>query len=94
MVSGDPIVTSSGDYVRLTWTWVASSSGLQNIQIDASIQIQAGTPVLSGSALFEIETVDDGNEGGGGFYQTKSHYGLMEEVTSNCKYQHGVGYDR
>ena len=68
MVSGDPIVTSSGDYVRLTWTWVATSSGLQEIQIDASIQIQSGTPVLSGSALFEIEPVDDGNEGGGGFY--------------------------
>lgn len=68
MVSGDPIVTSSGDYVRLTWTWVASSSGVQEIQIEASIQIQSGTPVLSGSALFEIEPVDDGNEGGGGFY--------------------------
>ena len=68
MVSGEPIVTSSGDYVRLTWTWVASSSGVQEIQIEASIQIQSGTPVLSGSALFEIEPVDDGNEGGGGFY--------------------------
>ena len=68
MVSGDPIVTSSGDYVRLTWTWVASSSGVQEIQIEASIQIQSGTPVLSGSALFEIEPVDDGNEGSGGFY--------------------------
>ena len=68
MVSGEPIVTSSGDYVRLTWTWVASSSGVQEIQIEASIQIQSSTPVLSGSALFEIEPVDDGNEGGGGFY--------------------------
>ena len=68
MVSGDPIVTRSGQYVRLTWTWVASSSGVQEILIDASIQIQSGKPVLSGSTTFEIEPVDDGNEGGGGFY--------------------------
>ena len=68
LVSGDPIVTSSGDYVRLTWTWVASNSGVQQITIEASIQIQAGKPVLSGSTTFEIEPVDDGNQGGGGFY--------------------------
>jgi len=68
MVSGDPIVTSSGEYVRLTWTWVATSSGMQEITVEASIQIQAGTPTLSGSTTFEIEPVDDGNQGGGGFY--------------------------
>ena len=68
LVSGDPIVTSSGEYVRLTWTWIATSSGTQEITIEASIQIQAGTPTLSGSTTFEIEPVDDGNQGGGGFY--------------------------
>ena len=27
VLSGDPIVTSSGDYVRLTWTWTSTTSG-------------------------------------------------------------------
>ncbi len=72
MVSGDPIVTSSGDYVRLTWTWIATMSGQQEITIEASIQIQSGTPVQSGMTTFTIETYDDGNDGGGsGFYPTE-----------------------
>ena len=68
LLSGDPIVTSSGEYVRMTWTWVASTSGVQEISVEASIQIQSGTPVLSGSTTFEIETADTGDSGGGGFY--------------------------
>ena len=68
LVSGDPIVTSSGDYVRLTWTWLASTSGEQEISVTASIQIQSGTPVLNGATIFTIEVADDGNQGGGGFY--------------------------
>ena len=70
-VTGDPIVTSSGEYVRLTWTWVASSPGEQQITIEASIQIQSGTPVLSGSTTFDIQPVDDGNQNSGGFYPTE-----------------------
>lgn len=72
MVSGDPIVTSSGDFVRLTWTWVATTSGEQQISVEASIQIQSGTPVQSGMTTFTIEPFDDGNDGGGGgFYPTE-----------------------
>ncbi len=72
MVSGDPIVTSSGDFVRLTWTWIATMSGQQEITIEASIQIQSGTPVQSGMTTFTIETYDDGDDGGGGgFYPTE-----------------------
>ena len=44
VLSGDPIVTSSGEYVRLTWTWTATTSGLQDISVAGSIQIQSGTP--------------------------------------------------
>ena len=72
MVSGDPIVTSSGDFVRLTWTWIATTSGEQTISVEASIQIQSGTPIQSGTATFTIEPFDDGNDGGGGgFYPTE-----------------------
>ena len=71
VVSGDPIVTSSGDYVRLTWTWVATTSGEQEISVEASIQIQSGTPVQSGLTTFIIQPFDDGNQGSGGFYPTE-----------------------
>ncbi|RJU85063.1 MAG: hypothetical protein DWC02_07035 [Candidatus Poseidoniales archaeon] len=67
-LGGDPIQTSSGDYVRLTWTWTSEIEGQQNITIGASIQLQSGTPTLSGSTGFEIFTVDDGTGGGGVFY--------------------------
>ena len=69
-ISGDPIVTSSGDYVRLTWTWSASTSGEQEISVTGSIQLQSGTPILSGSTTFTIETYDTGDNTGGGFYPT------------------------
>ena len=71
VLPGDPIVTSSGDFVRLTWTWVATSPGEQQITIEASIQVQSGTPVLSGSTIFDIQPVDDGNQDSGGFYPTE-----------------------
>lgn len=70
-VSGDPIQTSSGEYVRLTWTWTATSEGEQAIVVEASIQIQSGTPTLSGSSEFIINTYDDGEGSGGGFYPTE-----------------------
>ena len=71
VLPGDPIVTSSGEFVRLTWTWVATSPGEQQITIEASIQVQSGTPVLSGSTIFDIQPVDDGNQDSGGFYPTE-----------------------
>ena len=71
VLSGDPIVTSSGEYVRLTWTWTATTSGIQDISVAGSIQIQSGTPILTGSTIFSIETVDTGDKSGGGFYPTE-----------------------
>lgn len=67
---GDPIETSSGEFVRLTWTWRANSAGEQNITIEARLQLQAGTPVMSGSTEFTIDPFDDGSGGGGVFYPT------------------------
>ncbi|MGB1827859.1 MAG: hypothetical protein ACPHTH_00130 [Candidatus Poseidoniaceae archaeon] len=71
VLSGDPIVTSSGDYVRLTWTWTSTTSGLQDISVAGSIQIQSGTPILTGTTTFSIETADTGSNGGGGFYPSE-----------------------
>tara|TARA_B110000444_G_scaffold126085_1_gene118517 strand:- start:49567 stop:51588 length:2022 start_codon:yes stop_codon:yes gene_type:complete len=71
ILSGDPIETSSGDYVRLTWTWRATTPGEQTITIGASIQIQSGTPLLSGSSEFTIDPFDDGSSSGGVFYPTE-----------------------
>jgi len=70
-LSGDPIKTSSGDYVRLTWTWNADTEGEQTIQVQASIQLQQGTPILTGSTEFTISTYDDGEGGSGGFYPSE-----------------------
>ena len=67
-LNGDPIQTRSGEYVRLTWTWTAATGGEQNITIEASIQIQSGTPTMSGTAEFTIYPQDDGSGGGGVFY--------------------------
>jgi len=71
LLNTDPIATKSQDYVRLTWTWEATDSGEQNITIEASIQIQAGTPVMTGSGDFTISPIDDGSSSGGGFYPTE-----------------------
>lgn len=71
VVTGDPIETSSGQFVRLTWTWRAVVEGEQNITVEGSIQVQSGTPTLSGSTEFTISTFDDGNDGGGTFYPTE-----------------------
>ena len=71
VLSGDPIETSSGEYVRLTWTWRTPTDGEQVISVEGSIQLQSGTPVLSGATTFTITTYDDGNSGGGIFYPTE-----------------------
>jgi len=67
-VTGDPIETMSGEFVRLTWTWRDSQDGEHNITIQTTFQLQAGTPSKTGSAEFTITTVDDGGSGGGVFY--------------------------
>lgn len=67
-VSGDPIETSSGEFVRLTWTWRANNEGAHNITIEAIIQLQAGTPIMSGLTEFMIDTYDDGSGEGGVYY--------------------------
>lgn len=69
-LTGDPIGTSNGEFVRLTWTWRATEEGEQVIGVQASIQIQTTTPVLTGGTQFTITTYDDGNSGGGVFYPT------------------------
>ena len=73
-LTGEPIGTSSGDYVRLTWTWRASDEGEQVITIQANIRIQALTPTLTGGGQFTITTYDDGNDGGGVFYPTEEPF--------------------
>ncbi len=78
-LAGDPIQTSSGDYVRLTWTWTASSEGKQNISIGASIKLQSDTPILSGSTDFEIYITDNGDSGG------DILYGFGEPLPTNGK---------
>ena len=71
VLSGEPIKTSSGEFVRLTWTWNAIDEGEQTIVVGASIQIQAGTPILSGSTEFVVSPFDDGEGGSGGFYPSE-----------------------
>lgn len=78
-LAGDPIQTSSGEYVRLTWTWTASTEGEQNISIGASIQLQSGTPLLSGTTDFEIYIIDNGDNGG------DILYGFGEPLPTNGK---------
>ncbi len=67
-VASDPIQTSNGDFVRLTWTWTATTEGEQIISIEAFIQIQSSTPIRSGITEFTIYPVENGGGGSGGFY--------------------------
>ena len=48
-LTSDPIETGSGENVRLTWTWVSTVEGAQTISVEGFIQIQSGTPTLSGT---------------------------------------------
>ena len=82
VLSGDPIVTSSGDYVRLTWTWTSTNSGVQDITVAGSIQIQSGAPILTGSTTFSIETVDTGDNSVAVSILQKNHY-VPTEVALN-----------
>ena len=82
------IVTSSGDFVRLTWTWIASTSGEQQISVEASIQIQSGTPIQSGTATFTIEPLDDGNDGGGGGFTYRRTIAL-QRCWFSSNHEHG-----
>jgi hypothetical protein len=96
-LNDDPIQTRSGEYVRLTWTWRAPNDGEQQISVEASIQIQTGTPTLSGATVFTITTYDDGSSGGGIFYPTEEPVrtdgeGSPLDVTMEMKLDKTDGY--
>ena len=65
-LNGDPIETSVGDAVRITWTWDGASGGTESINVEVIFNLQTTGPTLSGSTTFEIETFDTG--GGTGSY--------------------------
>ena len=65
-LNGDPIETSVGDAVRITWTWDGASGGTESINVEVIFNLQTAGPTLSGSTTFEIETFDTG--GGTGSY--------------------------
>lgn len=65
-LTDDPIETSVGNAVRITWTWAGASGGIENINVEVIFNLQTSGPTLSGSSTFEIETFDTG--GGTGSY--------------------------
>ncbi len=67
LVSGDPIETSQGDGVRITWTWLEATGGEESVEAQVELVLQAGSSTLSGSAVFVIETFDS-NSGTGTYY--------------------------
>lgn len=70
-LTSDPIETGSGENVRLTWTWVSAVEGAQTISVEGFIQIQSGTPTLSGTVEINVTTYDTGQGSGGGFYPSE-----------------------
>ena len=66
-ITGDPIETSRGDSIVVTWTWVDAASGLNNIQVSIRLNFQSNGPVIEGSTQFTIEVTDTGG-GTGTFY--------------------------
>ena len=67
LVSGDPIETSQGDGVRITWTWLEAAGGEQTVEAQVELILQQGASTLSGSASFIIETFDS-DDGTGTYY--------------------------
>lgn len=65
-LSGDPIETTSGDGVRVTWTWDGAKGGIESVNVETRLLIETGDTSLSGSTTFEIETFD--SSGGTGTY--------------------------
>lgn len=67
LLSGDPIETSQGDGVRVTWTWLDAAGGEETVNAQVELVLQAGGATLSGSASFAIETFDS-DSGTGTYY--------------------------
>ena len=66
LLDGDPIETSQGDGVRITWTWLDAAGGEETVEAKVELVLQAGSSTLSGMASFVIETFD--STGGTGTY--------------------------
>ncbi len=67
LLSGDPIETSQGDGVRVTWTWLDAAGGEETVNAQVELVLQVGGATLSGSASFAIETFDS-DSGTGTYY--------------------------
>lgn len=65
-LSGDPIETTQGDGVRVTWTWQGAKGGIESVDAEVRIVLQPNSAALSGSTTFEVETFD--TSGGTGTY--------------------------
>lgn len=65
-LSGDPIETTLGDGVRVTWTWEGAKGGIETVTVETRLTIESGDTPLSGWTTFEIETFD--STGGTGTY--------------------------
>ena len=66
VLDDDPILTTLGDGVRVTWTWQGAKGGIETVTLEIRLTIEMGSEALSGSTTFEIETFD--SSGGTGTY--------------------------
>ena len=66
-LTGDPIETTSGSGVRVTWTWDGAKGGVETVTVETRFILQMGASSLSGSTSFEIETFDS-STGTGTYY--------------------------
>jgi hypothetical protein len=67
ILEGDPIETSQGDGVRITWTWLDATGGEESVEAKVEMVLQEGDSILSGTATFSVETFDS-NGGTGTYY--------------------------
>ena len=58
ILEGDPIETSQGDGVRITWTWLDATGGEESVEAKVEMVLQEGDNILSGTATFVVETFD------------------------------------
>ncbi|MBT61374.1 MAG: hypothetical protein CMA63_07490 [Euryarchaeota archaeon] len=65
-LTGDPIETTQGEGVRVTWTWQGAKGGVESVEAEIRVVLQTGSAALTGSTSFEIETFD--SSGGTGTY--------------------------
>ena len=65
-LTGDPIETTSGSGVRVTWTWDGAKGGVETVTVETRFILEVGDSALTGSTSFEVETFD--SSGGTGTY--------------------------